>query len=302
MSVPAQPSAPSDEQVEEALRAKLAVKSLDKWFKALEALTAKAAAEINQRPTTIQAPGKHIERWYGTFALYLETGQTPPFFAARYGYAVETLVTAKIRNDEDGILHTLPPGWSVRFQVSHGTTRPDIVVVDEKGKEYGWYDITSEASRGHIDSKIGSGWRTRGHVGEACYPTLDPDTLAKKSDETMYDRRRVASALKKEQERLDAATGILLKHVRGCSDNMPASIQNNKEHKRAYVEKALYVSLSGVLSAMDYLVTDGKLRPVVAKSLLGYLDKSWLTHFGYTGEHAQGGSVQYAVPLLDELA
>jgi hypothetical protein len=91
------------------------------------------------------------------------------FGAARYGYAVESLACGEATT----LNAALPANCSYQLQASRGMTRPDIVVRHSTRGEIAWLDITSAASKGHIDLKTGSGWTNKPYVAEITYPVLD---------------------------------------------------------------------------------------------------------------------------------
>ena len=111
-------------------------------------------------------------------------GQTVLFMNAIYGYAVEELVNIQLSSAAYNRLN----GYIVLLQVTHGGTRPDIVLKDQYGKEAAWLDITSEGSAGHISGKVGSGWQTTPFVAELLYPVLDLTRLRINGDESIGAR------------------------------------------------------------------------------------------------------------------
>ncbi|NIM17258.1 MAG: hypothetical protein GTO45_35070, partial [Candidatus Aminicenantes bacterium] len=125
--------------------------------------------------TTITGSDKgYLGAWVETFKQYLKNLKSiPAFFYARYGYAVETLA-CKLLQKKD-----YKP-YKLLFQVSHGHTRPDIVV-GWKNQEIAWLDITSEGSPGHILKKQGAGWKNRYYVAEIRYDMPTPASLLKGS-------------------------------------------------------------------------------------------------------------------------
>ncbi len=130
----------------------------------------------------------YIRTWINTYAKFLgDPTVIPVFFYARYGYAVETIATKLLRS-----LDIRP--YTFGFQVAHGHTRPDVVVLD-RGSEVAWLDLTSEASKGHIRRKQGGGWWMRSYVAEACYEMPRPSALALGADALDDDtRQRLAAA------------------------------------------------------------------------------------------------------------
>ncbi|MYU48182.1 hypothetical protein GTV15_17095 [Streptomyces sp. SID7803] len=96
----------------------------------------------------------------------------------RHGrYAIESLATKVFLTDRKS--WTGPASglnFSVAMQVTHGNTRPDVVLQLD-GREVAWYDITSAKSLGHIFEKDGSGWRTKPYVAEIAYPQVTAQTV-----------------------------------------------------------------------------------------------------------------------------
>jgi hypothetical protein len=102
-----------------------------------------------------------------------EANAAKAFGPARYGYAVESLACG----DATTLDAALPANCSYQLQASRGMTRPDIVVRHTTRGEIAWLDITSAASKGHIDLKTGSGWTAKPYVAEITYPVLDPTAI-----------------------------------------------------------------------------------------------------------------------------
>ncbi|MEM6721087.1 MAG: hypothetical protein AAF611_17290 [Bacteroidota bacterium] len=111
---------------------------------------------------------KHVQNWYKMAKEYAKnpTTKEPKIVYARFGYSVEAIATANLNGKKIGNL-------TVLTQISHGHTRPDIVLEETNTKnEVAWLDITSEASIGHIEGKEGAGWRNRPFIYEIVYPKL----------------------------------------------------------------------------------------------------------------------------------
>ncbi len=132
------------------------------------------------------------KNWLEKIERYCNTGK-PLFMNAYYGYAVEEMVNqelmAKYRSARNG--------YRVLLQVTHGYTRPDIVITDRGNNEVAWLDITSENSAGHIWNKEGSGWSTNGFVAELLYPTFDVTKLRNSDDIGIGVRASALSASRK---------------------------------------------------------------------------------------------------------
>lgn len=116
--------------------------------------------------------------WYEKLNCYLSGYQTI-FMPAFYGYAVEEMVNITIQPHCVNWIN----GYKIRLQVTHGSTRPDIVIINRKGTELVWLDITSQGSAGHIWTKDGSGWYTVPFVAELLYDSFNPE-LIRDSDES----------------------------------------------------------------------------------------------------------------------
>jgi hypothetical protein len=141
----------------------------------VQAAVDSAVRTIAADPTLAAHPGKdrgYLAAWITTYKEYLaDPGAVPSFYFARYGYAVETIATLLLASEN------INP-YTFHFQIAHGHTRPDIVVMNA-GTEVAWIDITSVASKGHILRKQGAGWTSRPYVAEACYDMPLPAALAK---------------------------------------------------------------------------------------------------------------------------
>ncbi|MDF2715434.1 MAG: hypothetical protein K0R28_2359 [Paenibacillus sp.] len=160
--------------------------SLDGFTDKLEALVQEGAEIATLNPEALPDVDNYTTLWKRTASLIhgvntktIDTGnedlvdtlETAFHFApARYGYAIESYATNTKFKD---LKSSLPKGHDLGTQVSHGSTRPDLVVYNEDGHEVGWFDITSSASTGHIYGKIGSGWSKKDYVAEVTYDPLN---------------------------------------------------------------------------------------------------------------------------------
>lgn len=129
----------------------------------------KAASDLYMIDNYADSGNAKFQEWYDAARLFLETHSKPDFINARYGYAVEEYVNSKIDSKK-----IMPPrGYKVRLQVTHGDTRPDIVILTMHEVELAWMDITSSNNRGHIYGKAGNWQSARGFVAELLYTDLD---------------------------------------------------------------------------------------------------------------------------------
>lgn len=133
-------------------------------------------------------------------------GEGTLFMYAYYGYAVEEMVN----QDLSSHYTTATNGYRVQLQVTHGSTRPDIVIVDRDNNEVAWLDITSENSAGHIYNKDGSGWDTTEFVAELLYETFDISKLRNSDEVGIGVRARTLSVARKASIRQNN----LIKHLR----------------------------------------------------------------------------------------
>ena len=107
--------------------------------------------------------------WIEAVDELLKSNDVLVFIYARYGYAVEEYVNLQVLARK-----ILPPrGYRIRLQVTHGNTRPDIVILNQANAEIAWMDITNAGSRGHILKKAGNWTNARGFVAELLYDDLN---------------------------------------------------------------------------------------------------------------------------------
>lgn len=129
----------------------------------------RAAAELYMIDNYADTGNAKFREWYEAARLFLDTGSRFAFIYARYGYAVEEYVNSEISSKR-----IRPPrGYKVSLQVTHGGTRPDIVVMTADNEELAWMDITSSSSEGHIFNKAGNWENARGYIAELLYTDLD---------------------------------------------------------------------------------------------------------------------------------
>lgn len=117
----------------------------------------------------------HLRLWYDMASDYVNNPvQKPKLLNARFGYAIETLACIELGDAFED--------FELKYQITHGSTRPDIVVCTEDGDELAWIDITSTGSEGHIAEKVGAGWKRKPFVHEVLYDALDPTDLSSNSN------------------------------------------------------------------------------------------------------------------------
>jgi hypothetical protein len=134
----------------------------------------------------------HVLNWQAIANRYL---RDPTGFTEKaklymyYGSAVERIAYASIRLNG---LKKLPAFYTFDFEVSHGGTRPDIVIFQgtpSDGAEVAWLDITSRSSTGHITDKDGSGWKGKPVVCEILYTPLKKTNIKEKGGMSKSDMK-----------------------------------------------------------------------------------------------------------------
>ena len=191
-------------------------KALSDYVDLLDKLTEDAATRLVIIENVPSDGGGYFDRWSELASAFLTEKEEPPFLYTSFGYAVEKDVTLKIAAANS----KLPQGWTVQTQVAHGTTRPDIVVLDNTGSERAWIDITSKP--GHIKQKVGGGWDSRDYVYEILYPSLDPKNIAASGG--MYEGIKARSAYKQYEQKKERALASFrdnLTSLVGQPDTMP---------------------------------------------------------------------------------
>jgi hypothetical protein len=276
---------------------------------ALGTLVEDAAAAILARPELVDVPNNgYVARWHRVFATFVESERTnTAFLYTAFGYAVEALTNARL----DEVRGRLPAGWTVSTQVTHGHTRPDLVVFDDQYREQAWFDITARDSRGHIRDKTGAGWGTRSYVAEVVYPSLRPADLV---PSTVSDEQReqfaaaAAEELRREEQILDQLQQwALVVHGAMLAD---IEVGGDRAKQRRFFEDEMYLQ-SGAAAAGAMRAGASKLSPATAKSVLAYLQTKgrrteqgdpWLSAFGYTRDQATGRDPVTFGRIVNELA
>lgn len=149
------------------------------------------ASDMAYNRSLLQTSNPKQRNWALAIESYFK-GETVLFMNAAYGYAVEELVNIQLASSTYNTMN----GYRILLQVTHGGTRPDIVLKKQFGTEMAWLDITSEGNVGHISGKVGSGWQTTPFVAELLYPTLDLTRLRTADDESIGARAHALSTFR----------------------------------------------------------------------------------------------------------
>lgn len=150
----------------------------------LDAAVQIAWLQATQNPTdaNLALTDGYLGRWSEQWQEYLQAtpakkAEIAAMVPAMAGYAIESLATKVFLTERKS--WTGPASgltFSVAMQVTHGNTRPDVVLQLD-GSDVAWYDITSAKSLGHIFEKDGSGWQTKPYVAEIAYPQVTAQTV-----------------------------------------------------------------------------------------------------------------------------
>lgn len=116
----------------------------EKLLEAVDAATGKAYNQVLNRPlfTGLEGLAKadgYVRLWVERVGDELD-GAPGAATAAQFGYAIESLATKLLGGQAEG--------WALSYQVSAGSTRPDIVA--KKDGLTMWVDLTADLSTGHI--------------------------------------------------------------------------------------------------------------------------------------------------------
>lgn len=182
----------------------------------------------------------YLQQWYGTAKDYCEDqNNLPSYFWANFGYAVETLAC-------EALTHYSFGPYEVNFQVTHGHTRPDIVVLNNF-QEIAWIDITSDGSETHIYDKDSSGWETKLFVYEVLYDSLDPLEVMSGSENPYFSE--YGSYLEKERsifsrERTRVKDSWSKKLRKYGDDHMPSTLRGGMR-KREQLTTDFFTDIMG---------------------------------------------------------
>lgn len=249
-------------------------KKIQAFVEGLADLTQKLADELYFIDSLTNTNAKFRE-WSEAAHEFQETGSEPDFIFARYGYAVEEYVNLSLLSKR-----IVPPrGYNVRLQVTHGQTRPDIVIINsESSVEIAWLDITSESSRGHILNKSGNWTNARSFVAELLYPDLDVYRITIGSTVASHAAPRIARAAKQMNSRL-------MRHLAECMDDTLNIVtignvvrERNFSHLACVVEANFGIKF---VPNLKHPIIHSMLKMYVDLPGIKHLDKAekWLTAY-----------------------
>lgn len=164
---------PVVQRVIEPYRAEKGTEDMKTLAGLLDTCVTTAKSVVDRNPLLTSVPGRergYLNAWVNIFDEFTTKGKIPPFFYARYGYAIETIATSQFKTQDTGC-------YEIHTQATYGGTRPDFVI-KKKGIDMAWIDITSADSKGHIFLKQGGGWKTRPYVAEVLYEMPDAKDFA----------------------------------------------------------------------------------------------------------------------------
>lgn len=205
------------------------------------------------------------------------------FRNARYGYAVEAYVNGSVAT----LASHLPASHTMALQAGRGMTRPDIVVKDGSNTDVGWFDITSSNCLGHIDTKTGSGWRTKPYVAEITYPPLDITALSTTGLNSIGKTVAIRNAYRRRQRQWTA-------YVNGKKILFLFQIRhyvNNKVHSKAALKGFTKQALK------DVFFTDFTDLP--AKNLLRSFGLN-VKNFGFASGGSKADGDAYLAGLMED--
>ncbi|WP_079173773.1 DUF4157 domain-containing protein [Streptomyces monashensis] len=236
----------------------------------LDAAVQLAWLQATQNPTdaNLARTDGYLGRWAEQWQEYLQaTGAKKADIAALVpamaGYAIESLATKVFLTERKS--WTGPASgrtFSVAMQVTHGNTRPDVVLQLD-GSEVAWYDITSAKSLGHIFEKDGSGWKTKPYIAEIAYPQVTAQTVesnaakwqnagspAITNDPMIFanywmERGRFEVSMKFMREDILQTSPSLLDRARNAADGVTGNV--NAARRQEYMRACLALYKAGVL-------------------------------------------------------
>lgn len=130
-------------------------------------------------PTLLKIDG-YTRRWGDVVENYFLTKSTDWLYTS-FGYAIESYASNIMKGK------TFDNNRLLVLQAKRGGTRPDFVV-RQNNRDLAWLDITSTASKDHINKKAGMGWVTTQYVAEIFYKQLDPQELVTAGGSNMSDK------------------------------------------------------------------------------------------------------------------
>ena len=243
-------------------------------------------------PMSMADSDNHVKRWKVTAQILIdENAGTRNANAAvvqkanremymHYGYAVESHTSTEVN---DLCTTHLPKGYTCPLQVTYGSTRPDIVVRDDHGQDEAWFDLTSDASAGHIWGKQSSKWKSMSNVAEITYPALDKasvgtGTMSPGAARAM--KAKIAGARRKRERELD---DVRQEFIDTWEEDEPSTKRGRQDRAREIIA--------------DLLGED--VTPTEAKDVLRAIDLDPLD-YGWAGGYGKkvGGSKAEGLDLL----
>jgi hypothetical protein len=246
-------------------------KDLASFGEKLDAAVQTAWLQATQNPTdaNLARTDGYLGRWAEQWQEYLQAtpakkAEIAALVPAMVGYAIESLATKVFlteRRSWTGPASGLT--FSVAMQVTHGNTRPDVVL-QLNGSDAAWYDITSANDLGHIFRKAGSGWQTKPYVAEIAYPQVTAQTVesnavkwqnagspAITNDPTIFanywmERARFELTMNFMRQNILQASPSLLDHARNAADSVTGSV--NMARRQEYMRDCLALYKAGVLN------------------------------------------------------
>ncbi|MFI7358027.1 DUF4157 domain-containing protein [Streptomyces avidinii] len=246
-------------------------KDLVGFAEKLDAAVEVAWLQATQNPTdaNLALTDGYLGRWSEQWQEYLQAApgkkkEIAALVPAMAGYAIESLATKVFlteRRSWTGPASGLT--FSVAMQVTHGNTRPDVVLQLD-GTDVAWYDITSAKSLGHIFEKDGSGWQTKPYVAEIAYPqvtaqTVESNTAKWQSDGSpaitndpmvfanyWLERGRFEVSMQFMRDDILQTTPSLFDHARNAADSVTGNV--NAARRQEYMRACLALYKAGVLA------------------------------------------------------
>ncbi|OIJ93037.1 hypothetical protein BIV25_26080 [Streptomyces sp. MUSC 14] len=236
----------------------------------LDAAVQIAWLQATQDPTdaNLARTDGYLGRWAEQWQEYLRAApakkaEIAALVPAMAGYAIESLATKVFLTERKS--WTGPASgrtFSVAMQVTHGNTRPDVVLQLD-GSDVAWYDITSAKSLGHIFEKDGSGWKTKPYVAEIAYPQVTAQTVESNAakwqdagrpvitnDPMIFanywmERGRFEVSMDFMRRDILQTSPSLLDHARNAADSVTGNV--NVARRQEYMRACLALYKAGVL-------------------------------------------------------
>ncbi|MFI6687870.1 DUF4157 domain-containing protein [Streptomyces sp. NPDC050485] len=245
-------------------------KDLVSFGEKLDAAVQIAWLQATQNPTDVNLARTdgYLSRWAEQWQEYLQAtpakkAEIAALVPAMAGYAIESLATKVFLTERKSWIGPASGlTFSVAMQVTHGNTRPDVVLQLE-GSEVAWYDITSARSLGHIFEKDGSGWQTKPYVAEIAYPQVTAQTVESNAakwqmagspditnDPMIFanywiERGRFEVSMNFMRQDILKASPSLLDHARNAADSVTGQV--NAVRRQEYMRACLALYKAGIL-------------------------------------------------------